>query len=335
MVNLNIKKSVIPILWLDTFAIIKLTKYKEEKEKLNEVEQNRYEKLNKLLFDKINDEKLLCPKGDQQKEIVLGKRMIDESKESQMYLSLGIRFKIRSQIFRDQQIIFLKAFYEKNKSVKLNFKEAFYNDPIKELKKVNDYIVTINTNRLERQTEEIKNNKLYLKNEFEEIRKKKIEKGISYEEELTKEYEGYSNGYLRKYYNYLEKLLKGENTTINDFFNAEPVLRLLNIWDKYGGNPEGIKGIENFFESKYFKSIPYVDISSKLYSYLMTSRNKIKSGDSMDVDQISAVLPYCNFVFVDKKMAHILKDLEIDKKYNTKVFSTTNFDNFIEALTNL
>jgi predicted secreted protein len=36
--NVNIQKSPIPILWLDTFAVIRLAKY-EEGETLNEVEK--------------------------------------------------------------------------------------------------------------------------------------------------------------------------------------------------------------------------------------------------------------------------------------------------------
>ena len=68
--NVNFKKSRIPILWLDTFAIIGFAKILKG-ESLTLIEQERYVKLLELLNRKIKEKKLICVKSEQIEEVKL------------------------------------------------------------------------------------------------------------------------------------------------------------------------------------------------------------------------------------------------------------------------
>ncbi|WP_069999651.1 hypothetical protein [Cellulosilyticum sp. I15G10I2] len=99
--KISIKKSEVPIIWLDTFAIIRFTKILLA-EKVSEVEKERYTSLFQLLTNKIKSKKLICVKGEQIEEIKLGGRLVDECNGVLIQLSLGVNTKPLYEIERSQ-----------------------------------------------------------------------------------------------------------------------------------------------------------------------------------------------------------------------------------------
>jgi len=55
----------------------------------------------------------------------------------------------------------------------------------------------------------------------------------------------------------------------------------------------------------------------------------------MDIDQISSILPYCNFVFTDRKMKNLISKFGFDEKYKTKVYCMKDFNSIINDLNKL
>lgn len=82
------------------------------------------------------------------------------------------------------------------------------------------------------------------------------------------------------------------------------------------------------FNSEVIKEIPKVYISSRLNtSYLVNCKErKIKESDNTDLDMASHFLPYCDILATDSFMKAMISDLELDKKYNCKVFSPKKSD---------
>lgn len=122
----------------------------------------------------------------------------------------------------------------------------------------------------------------------EEIRK------ASYDVQLEREISAYSNGFL------------GNNSwRVNYLFNGD------------------VEKIKKFAISDNFKSIPLVDIGSKLWARILTAHGnrKVQSGDSADVEIISSYLPYVDVLAIDDFMANNVKALELDKNYGTTIFT--------------
>jgi len=59
------------------------------------------------------------------------------------------------------------------------------------------------------------------------------------------------------------------------------------------------------------------------------------SGDSMDVELLSAAIPLCQYVLTDKKMENRIKRLGIDQKWKTKVFSMSTVEGLFAELASL
>ncbi len=88
--KINIEKSPIPLIWLDTSVLLKITKT-QLGEITNDVDKERYQYLNDSIKDKMKEKKLICPSADQFEEIEIGGRLEEEFQRVQSTLSLGIK----------------------------------------------------------------------------------------------------------------------------------------------------------------------------------------------------------------------------------------------------
>lgn len=75
----------------------------------------------------------------------------------------------------------------------------------------------------------------------------------------------------------------------------------LKRWKKASGNDDLEKMLE-FFKSKYYETIPYVDIHSRIISDLIVGNEETRSSDYFDAVMISMILPFADFMVVDGPM---------------------------------
>lgn len=132
----------------------------------------------------------------------------------------------------------------------------------------------------------------------------------------------------------------------NDFFSDSifMVSRLNSICAKNNIKPEdSINKIAEFFNSLEIQSIPFMKISSYLFSmirYKIQSGMKVKkidAGTYNDVNAISSYIPYVDAVFIDNTQASYIKELNDRRliQYKAKVFSTDTRDLFMEYLNDI
>ncbi len=329
-----IEKSPIPIIWLDTSAIIRLTKYRVN-EYLPELEYQRYSEIYKLVYEKVRKRKLLCPKADQLEEIEFGKRLVEECEKTNTLLSLGIRLVHRGQIESTQRQQFMKAYIEGKTEIELTFRDIFYKDPIQEINDRYPFIISAWGPTPEEQVQKNISNKRITIEKIEELRQSLIARGVSYEKQLEEEYKGIIHAYISVLEELRDIIYSGKEPTLDEFFRFQLISEPLLEWERYHGIPTGYDGLLRFYLSEAYRKIPSIDISCRLITGLVTSETEIKSGDTMDIDQLSAVIPYVNYVITDKVMRNKLMQLGIDKKYNTKIWCMRDFDEIIEELRKL
>lgn len=329
-----INKSPIPIIWLDTSAVIRLTKYRV-KEYLPELEYKRYSELYQLIYKKVRERKLLCPKADQLEEIELGNRLVEECEKTNTLLSLGIRFVHRGQIESTQRQQFMKSYIEEKTKIQLDFRDIFFKDPIEEINNRSPFIISAWGPTSTEQIDKNKSNKRITIEKIEELRQTLIAQGVSYEEQLKEEYKGIIHAYISVLEEWRNIFASKKEPTIDEFFRFQLISEPLLEWERYHGIPRGYEGLLQYYLSDVYRKIPNIDISCRLMSGLVTSETPIKSGDIMDVDQLSSIIPYVDYVITDKIMRNKVIQLEIDQEYNTKVWCMRDFDSIIEELGNL
>lgn len=333
-INVKIEKSPIPLMWIDSSIVIKLAKiYSGERV---ECEENR-----KLLFIKekifslVHDGKIICPKADQYEEIEIGGRLEPECRRIQQQLSAGIKVMHRLGI-QDQSIsTFMKAYIDNAECVTLNYRDIFYGDPINELQKnlKSCFTVDVHLPKHTDMIESTKKSKSVIHEEWEKIRKEKIDLGITFEQQLELEYMAHLQAHLNLAKTHIEKVNFG-NADLMSYLGASGMNYYLNAWVELAGSLD-LQEFVAFFTSDIFKQIPIIDVRSKLLAKLVTSSRPIKSGDSMDTEHLASTIPFFDVVITDRAMKNIVKNLELDKQYNCKVLAMEDFEEIKKYLKNI
>ncbi|MCY9664216.1 hypothetical protein M5X11_04390 [Paenibacillus alginolyticus] len=325
MKKIKIEKSPIPIIWLDTLAIIEIYKTK-----IGKSSDNRVQKLYDLIKMKVVERKLICPLGDHEEEI---EEDLKDVINNILGLTLGIRFKANEDIQQTQVFKAIKL-YETNEIPILTYKDAIYKDPLEEIKTTSPFIISVVVNST---SEEISRRKHTKKLNLDELQSAKENYYIDkdFHKQLEDELMGH---YSATRYVYETLMYKSRNKvpfTEREFNQINNMLALpLTYWKRYKSN--GLTGYLEFLKSVEYKNLPFVDINARMTADLFISKRKlIDSGDPTDISNISTLLPFCNYVLTDKDQMNRIKRLNIDKKYDTYVYSMSNIDELFDKLETL
>ena len=328
--KINLLKCNLPILWLDSSIIIKIVKWKSNSLK-NKSDLTTIPEIYNTVKKLIDRKKLICPSADQREEIYWNDRTTINVLSS---LSKGIKFKFRFSIEKYQIQQFMKAYIDNSEDVTISYSNAFRKDPLKELAKDNKYIFTVNLPRL-KSINEIEQKKENLRTTWESIRLEAQSKKESFEHRLGLEYEGCLSAILKLGSNSLKKLFFQADHSLENYNNLLALAEPLTWWNHFKGKPEGLSGLKGFYLSETFKKVPIMEIKCKVIAKVLTESSKIKKGDVMDIEQISALLPYCDYMVLDRSMKHWLSNIKLDKKYNTNIYSMSDYDNLVTLLNNI
>lgn len=197
-------------------------------------------------------------------------------------------------------------------------------------------------------------------NELIEYRKK-IHDGLSkifiqWQSEKNKNFDtcfkeeslSWGNAVLHTYINYINRIYQTYNKNIeltaNALFAPPPsvnlILSIQDIFKETGISDSDIwnKTVE-YLTSTSLTEIPFIKISSMLYAALArkaaAGRKKLPNqGMADDIKFISALLPYCDAMFIDKECHGYLKEKPLSERinYRTKIFSLNNKSEFISYL---
>ncbi len=230
----------------------------------------------------------------------------------------------------------MKSFIDNENEIQMSYKDIFDKDPIRELEISLEmpFIIYVNGSKHKKLIEKEKEIKKILPERWEELRREKVEAGVTFEEEREKEFESFFRTLFALSNKSIKNILQG-NFDIFDLANAQALTQYKTMWNYYGGQPPGLEGLSKFFSSDYFRQIPTIEIAYNTRAKIATQSNPIKSGDYMDIEQISAVLPFFDIVLTDGAMRHCLNLLKYPDKYKSKIFSISEFDKLKSLLNSL
>jgi hypothetical protein len=323
--DINLSKSPIPIIWLDTSVIISLKNLRRDKN-LNTRNADRYNKLYEIIVSHVKNKKLICPAGDQQEEYDFGTdgnecRLIQDS------LSFGLSFLYRSSIQLRQISDFARAYVDGKDQVILSHKDAFERDPIHQLAG-NGPLVSVHLALPKEVIDKFRSDHIKAIDATENLRRYNIGQGISFQQQLAKEYNGRVEAAQVVARNWNQIIVEKKTPTFDDIAQLQALDSFLSSCNITGSVERALE----FFGSNTYKSIPYIDISCSLYAERVTGTTPIESGDYMDIEQVATLLPYCDMLVTDKKMKNRIRKFGFDSKYRTKVYSMSDSDQLIDDL---
>lgn len=324
--QINIHKSVTPIIWLDTFFVIEYGKIV-----IGESKDERYRTLYDILSRKIREKKLLCARAEQEDEL---EGNIDISMSKFLELTRNYRFKLGSQVRTLQSNRMMRAYLHKLKSF-----DILQSDVSTSSKESRDgFIVNVYSTPNEdalMEKKRIKYSNLKEVQDFKDTQNPEI----TFNEIMEREYKGIyvATIHLISKIATLMKMFDGELYFDKNLYNQFTglVIEPMEEWCKLTGKEMDIDGYLEFLISEEHKAIPHIDISTHLISDLMASKKKLETGDLKDVENLSSFLPYCNFILTDTAQHNRLKRQALDKKYDVCVFCMKNINELIEIVDKL
>ena len=314
--SITIKKSPVPILWIDTSIVFNMTLLKLGK-KLDELQKQRIESLYEKIKKATREGKLICPLADQDEEIWVERK---ECLKTIHELSLGIdtdsTLAVNDKLFD----LFAEAYITQKKEIELDYSILFHDDPVQEMKQIlsEPMYITIDP-PLIGGAEKTKSTKRKLLKRLNQVRKENVTNNVLFEAQKDAEF--------MAEFDTIKTVLADPHALINlgldeqDYFwNLTNAVEKLKAWGEIASkHDKKDASILDFYRSNYYRQIPNKKISVEFFSKLMTDKQPIRSGDVKDVEHISSMLPFVDMLITDKQRKVQLQKLKFNEEYQTKI----------------
>ncbi len=330
---MKLTKPPIPILWLDTWFIIDLTKALNGER--SQIGKENAEKIFDLVVNLTKQKKLICPEGDQGIEIEDGGRLIEEARKFQTQLSQGISLHFWAGVEHQQIQRMMKAVIEKDKSVEFPWEGIFTRDLIEDIERKDPYIVSVH---IDPRPEELKKRQDINKSvstDWEKLRQDALKSKQSYSERLQIEFKGIADAIVHVMANAAAKTIHKMPLSDDEYSQLTAVAGTpLSWWEHYSGKQDVLNDVLKFYRSPEYSLIPYVDVSTRLLSELITGNEVIQPSDVMDIHHIATVLPYATYIVPDKKIKNRIegKKTNLAKDYPCEILKWQNVLPLLEKL---
>lgn len=321
--EISLLKSTIPIVFLDTFALIDF-----QKSIIIDNYDRRVNSLYEFLLEKSQNNEVICPIGYQ--DIEINSDFIQTIKLF-FPLSKNIRFSMGHIIEGIQREKAIELYLKLKKIYEISYVDAFDYDPITKIKEQKDQIISAVFNPNKQEIENRNKQKNKYNEELNKVDPVARDKS-SFEAQVDEESKGIY--YATKHI--LDISTMKYNKKLSLTFEEESQLDYLvkfpyEEWCRIVGRATSIGEYLEFLLSREFRASPYQDISTHLVSDIIMRNKKFKSGDRQDVINIATFLPYCNYFITDDEQKKRILKFGFDSKYNTKVFSMKNIEDFFSG----
>ncbi|WP_339702363.1 hypothetical protein [Algoriphagus aquimarinus] len=137
---------------------------------------------------------------------------------------------------------------------------------------------------------------------------------------------------VSRFINRLKDLINDEPTTMRGVkFPSGEIphwidLIIFQLLNKHKINRKEIEQLIVHLQKYGFRNIPTLDIRTSISAIISVDNKKENVNDQIDIMRASTGLPISDLFLTDKQRKSEIIELELDRKYNTKVFSGTKKD---------
>jgi hypothetical protein len=315
--KIEISKSSIPIVWIDTSIILKMCILQSSPEQLDKIQRPIIKRLYDLIYKYGRAGKIICPLADQEGEVWIKR---EEWMDTIRDLSLGIECISEKEIQDNQMAKAMRAYATNAPLIELSYLDAFHDDPVDELMDTLKERIFVTTNY------DIVLGSDYRRKINKEIldrlniqRVKNVTAGISFETQLKSEFTGSISAVIEMAKAFANQEIQNEEDSYNCFWATINLQGQLKTWEYICGKANDLGGLIGFYKSDYYARCPYANLTCNLYAKIMIDPQPIRTGDPMDITHISTLMPFSDLFITDKAWSAFLKRKSFDKLYNSTV----------------
>lgn len=317
--KIDITKSPIPILWLDTWFLLDLARALNSDSTERKVwAQNTVNKVIALTKQK----KILCPQADQGMEIELSnnQKLVETAQRLQTQMSVGISMHFHAAVENLQIQRMMKAVIQKQTQVTFPWEDIFMDDIIREIESKEPWLITVHSRPKPHMiAKQIKTNKS-IATAWEKLRKKARKIKQTYEQTLERESKGKSEAMVHVMAHLAAKTLHKKRIFVADLLRADELIgKPLAWWERHSGKQDVLNDVLRFYRSEEYMQIPTVNIGCRLLSELASGNEAVSPSDVMDIHHVETVFPYATYMVVDKRIRNRIERIKLDKEYSCKL----------------
>ena len=164
----------------------------------------------------------------------------------------------------------------------------------------------------------------------------------TFDEQVALEMEEQAKQYLNAYIEHSARLAAGDiGAVVNSPLISSYVKGLLECVPQ-DAIEDGLRVLGNFFRSEHYNQIPYLWITARIYACVNDEvqkgayMNREKAIDRLrglhgDIKHAATYAPYCDAIFMEKKMTVYLSNprINLERRYGVKLYSSETLDEFI------
>lgn len=331
--NIKIDKSRIPIVWLDTSIIVYLTRFRKEPEKLDDTQRFRIKRLAEQLDEYGNDGRIICPLAEQEGEIWADR---SDWMDTIQTISLGIECVSLKEIQDRQLCKAMKAYVDGDSVITLSYLDAFDRDPIDELNEVLQQQLFIAMDQgIFMGADYRRDLSIQLVANLNEQRARNVSSCVTFESQLTSEIEEQIEKIAKMASEIENGIVRNEHDEFNKMGAWINLHTQLLTWEHLTGKPNDLGGLVEFHKSTYNINCPFVDLQCNLYAKIMIDPQPIRTGDPMDINHISTLMPFSDLFITDKAWSSFLNNQSYNEKYRTTICyigDTDRIDDFFDNI---
>lgn len=308
---MHVKRNTIPIIYLDSCAMIELARYEDRK--CTDTHKQELGELYELLPSMMREKRILSPLGNQLQEM----GMTQEKTPAKLFL---YRFTNAEMLHPDtiqqkHMQLGYRAFSNGDQAIVFDRSTALKEDKYSS----SPFVIHAAPVYAPQKAEKLRQEKFHIVDVLNEMKtSRNIQPDFisQLRAELEAEYILFMERMLEKspsseaeYMRYVDELEKFYRTT--GFDPCSTPEQLAEAYISYG----------TFLLSPYHDLLPYIWIRANLWAHLMQRQNKIKQGDNLDVQWAAAYLPYVDYAVTDHAFCTLLNSSGLAEHYGTKVYS--------------
>lgn len=322
--NVKLEKNRSPSIYLDTNAMIELSKY--ERGVCTDMHKQEIGKLYDILTVMMRETRILCPLGNQLQEMGMTKGK--ESAKLFLYRFTNSELLHPDLVQAAQMKAGYYAFANNNATIELDIHTAF-----KENRYPNSpFVIHVDPQYSPEKADDLRREKDNIAAVLNKMKADKLVKA-TFDDQLRAELESEYISFLsalkdpmaseKTYMRYSEEI--GKFYYITGFSPSPHLEEQFNHLALYTA----------FLLSPHHDVLPYIWIRANLWSHLMHRPKKIIPSDNLDIQWVAAYLPFVDYAVTDTACCRLLQESGLAALYGTKVYSFKTLGDLLDGLSNL
>ena len=321
--EIKIIKNKIPIIYLDTNALIEFSRY--EKGYHTNEHIDKIGTLYDILLALMQEKRVLCALGNQLEE--MGTSQEREAARSFLFRFTNAELKTPSQIQKMQLKSGYQAFVKNDSTSIFSVSDIVEKSKYMSTSSIDVHVVPVYSAE---QLKKLKQDKEDLAVTLNDVKNSK-RVAENYDSQLKLELEADFQVFLH--------ILECYNDSPDGYLNMLDALGT--VYQRVGVDPRNvshsdiIKAVNShnqFLLSSYHHKLPYVWTCSVLFAHIMQRQNKIIKSDNLDITWASAYLPFVDYAVTDTAFCNLLNQLGLAEQYGTKVYCFKTLNELLEEL---